>query len=448
VRKGSYPAARGHEDEWLADTVRLHLTAGRSFEQHLANGVWVLVTNKRLSNGWLAGLRVDITSLKDIEAALADSEEQFRQVVEAVPNGIVLVAGDGRIAMLNSAVEQAFGYPRDELLGQPIETLVPERYRAAHPRLRDSFTTAPRARAMGAGRELFGRRKDGSEFPVEVGLNPVETKEGPMVLAAIVDITERLKIEAERRQTDQHLQDLQSELIHVSRLSTMGQMASTLAHELNQPLTAVSSYLQGLKRLAQAELDPARAIDVIDRTVAQAARAGEVIRRLRDFVAKGETDRQPENLNDVVEEAVSLAMVGARQSGVILSLQFDPELPPVLIDKVQIQQVVLNLVRNAIEAMEGGERRELTIATRSGVFAEITVTDTGPGIAPEVAARLFQPFTTTKKSGMGVGLSICREIVEAHGGRITTAANTPTGTVFRVTLPTITNDGLDDNAGC
>ena len=386
--------------------------------------------------------------MKDIEAALADSEEQFRQVVEAVPNGIVLVAGDGRIAMLNSAVEQAFGYPRDELLGQPIETLVPERYRAAHPRLRDSFTTAPRARAMGAGRELFGRRKDGSEFPVEVGLNPVETKEGPMVLAAIVDITERLKIEAERRQTDQHLQDLQSELIHVSRLSTMGQMASTLAHELNQPLTAVSSYLQGLKRLAQAELDPARAIDVIDRTVAQAARAGEVIRRLRDFVAKGETDRQPENLNDVVEEAVSLAMVGARQSGVILSLQFDPELPPVLIDKVQIQQVVLNLVRNAIEAMEGGERRELTIATRSGVFAEITVTDTGPGIAPEVAARLFQPFTTTKKSGMGVGLSICREIVEAHGGRITTAANTPTGTVFRVTLPTITNDGLDDNAGC
>ena len=252
------------------------------------------------------------------------------------------------------------------------------------------------------------------------------------LLGVLQDVTER-------RQTERYLQDLQSELLHVSRLSTMGQMASTLAHELNQPLSALTSYLQGLKRLTQGQFDPARVVDVIDRAVAQASRAGEVIRRLREFVAKGDTDRQAENLNSVVEEAVALALVGARQSGIVPSLRFAPNLPPVLMDKVQIQQVVLNLVRNAIEAMAESEQRELTVATvlREASLAEIVVADTGPGIAPEVAERLFQPFTTTKKTGMGVGLSICREIVEAHGGHIVAAANTPRGTVFRVTLPIV-----------
>jgi signal transduction histidine kinase len=254
---------------------------------------------------------------------------------------------------------------------------------------------------------------------------------------------------ATRAQTEDYIQDLQSELIHVSRLSTMGQMATTLAHELNQPLTAITSYLQGLKRLAQGKFDQSTAIEVIDRIVMQASRAGEVIRRLREFVAKGETDRQPETLNSVVEEAVALALVGARQSAIVTSMQLDASLPPVLIDKVQIQQVVLNLVRNAIEAMEESKRRELTVATQSledGRFAGVSIADTGPGIAPEVASRLFQSFTTTKKFGMGVGLSICREIVEAHGGQITAAPNTPIGTVFRVTIPTMISDKIKDAA--
>jgi two-component system sensor kinase FixL len=227
----------------------------------------------------------------------------------------------------------------------------------------------------------------------------------------------------------------------------MGQMASTLAHELNQPLTAVTSYLNGLRRLAEGPFEAQRLTEVIDRTVAQAARAGEVIRRLRAFVAKGDTDRRLENVNELVEEAVGLALIGARQAGVGVSLLLDPATRMAFIDRVQVQQVMLNLIRNAVEAMEATEQRHLTVTTRpltTDGGAEIQVIDTGPGLSPEVAERLFQPFTTTKESGMGVGLSICREIVEAHHGRITYGANEPTGAIFTVTLPAPDADEVEN----
>ena len=178
-----------------------------------------------------------------------------------------------------------------------------------------------------------------------------------------------------------------------------------------------------------------------------AQRAGDVIRRLRGFVSKGETERRIQSLNKLVEEALALALVGARQRGVRTSLELDHTLPPVLVDHVHIQQVVLNLVRNAVEAMEQIERRELRIGTRAVPeqgTVEIIVADTGPGIAPELADRLFQPFVTTKATGMGLGLSICREIVEAHHGRLTTAPASSGGTVFRVTLPIASREGASD----
>ena len=246
------------------------------------------------------------------------------------------------------------------------------------------------------------------------------------------DLTERQ--EAERR-----IQDLQAELLHASRLSVMGQMASTMAHELNQPLTAVMNYLEaGRQLIATGMGGPERVSEMMEKAIAQAQRAGEVIRQLRGFVSKGETERRIQNLNQLVEEALALALVGARQRGVRASLELDHSLPPVFVDHVQIQQVVLNLVRNAVEAMEEVERRELTIGTRAipeQGMAEVIVADTGPGIAPELADRLFQPFVTTKATGMGLGLSICREIVEAHDGRLSAAPGPSGGTVFRVTLP-------------
>jgi two-component system sensor kinase FixL len=240
--------------------------------------------------------------------------------------------------------------------------------------------------------------------------------------------------EAERR-----IQDLQAELLHTSRLSVMGQMASTMAHELNQPLTAIMNYLEAARHLLHE--DPQSAVRVgmlIGRAVAQAERAGEVIRRLRQFVSTGETGRRAESLNKLVEEALALALVGARQSGIHVAPDLDRNLVPVLVDNVQIQQVVLNLVRNAVEAMEAVERRELTIVTRAvrgAKIAEVRIVDSGPGIAPEIADRLFQPFVTTKSAGMGLGLSICREIVEAHQGTLATLPNPFGGTVFRLTLP-------------
>ena len=228
----------------------------------------------------------------------------------------------------------------------------------------------------------------------------------------------------------------------------MGQMASTMAHELNQPLTAVTNYLEaGRQLLASGTGSPERLNEMIEKAIAQAQRAGDVIRRLRGFVSKGETERRLQDLNQLVEEALALALVGARQRGVRASLELDHTLPLVMVDHVQVQQVVLNLVRNAVEAMEQVERRELTIGTRAVLeqkMAEIVVADTGPGIAPELAERLFQPFVTTKATGMGLGLSICREIVEAHQGRLTAVPATSGGAMFRVSLPIATGEEAAD----
>jgi two-component system sensor kinase FixL len=285
-----------------------------------------------------------------------------------------------------------------------------------------------------ASSETTRRRKDGVEIDVSLTVSPIRDLDGKIVGASKTarDITQRKR--AEKR-----FKELHSELLHVSRLSTMGQMASTMAHELNQPLTAVTSYLQALRRLIAAPgTDAARVEDVIDKAVAQAARAGQVIRRLREFVAKGETERRLEDVNEMVEEAVTLALVGARQQGVAVTMQLGRDIAPALVDKVQIQQVILNLVRNAVEAMEESDRRELLVSTRTppgGHGTEIRIADTGPGLSPAIAARLFQPFQTTKRTGMGLGLSICREIIEAHHGRIAAAPNAPRGTVFTVALP-------------
>jgi two-component system sensor kinase FixL len=217
----------------------------------------------------------------------------------------------------------------------------------------------------------------------------------------------------------------------------MGQMASTIAHELNQPLTAVMNYLEAARQvITSAPASVQRASALMQHAVVQTERAGGVIRRLRQFVSKGETERRAQSVNTLVEEALALALVGARLSSVRVILDLDRKLPPVLIDNVQIQQVLLNLVRNAVEAMELVDRRELRIATAvHNGMAVVTVADTGPGIAPEIAEKLFRPFVSTKKAGMGLGLSICRDIVEAHHGQLAALPQPEGGTIFRFTLP-------------
>jgi two-component system sensor histidine kinase/response regulator len=252
-------------------------------------------------------------------------------------------------------------------------------------------------------------------------------------------------LDAERREREERLKQVQSELVHVSRVNEMGLMVWTLAHELNQPLSAVTNYIRAGQMLVErGEAEKLRT--TLARAGEQTARAGQIIQRLRAFVKKGETERRVEGVRETIEEAQMLALVDVGQRAASIVINLEPGLPSALIDKVQIQQVLLNLIRNAIEAMADSPRREIVIsaAPADGDMIEIQVADSGPGLAPEVRERLFQPFTTTKAHGMGVGLSICRSIVEAHGGRLWAADNPGGGTLFCFTLPGAKVDRLDD----
>ncbi len=370
------------------------------------------------------------------EPAIA-AERWFRLAVEAAPSAMVMVDATGTIVMVNTQAERMFGYPRAELLGQSVEILVPLRYRAHHPGLHEAFLRAPQARPMGAGRDLFARRKDGGEFPVEIWLNPIETDEGRMVLAAIVDITERKTAEAALRESERRLRELQAELLHVSRLSAMGQMAAMIAHELNQPLTAIGNYMEAAAALLDrgGELPLARLRGAVSRAGEQAVRAGQIIQQLRDFVSHRERERRIEAASPLVGEAAELALLGG-QKGIKLRVEDRLDGAAILADKIQIQQVLLNLLRNAAEAVAGREHAEvILVADRHDGMVRISVIDNGPGLPEAVKARLFQPFVSTKKTGMGVGLSICHNIVTAHEGRLWAEANPTGGTVFRLTLP-------------
>jgi two-component system sensor kinase FixL len=243
----------------------------------------------------------------------------------------------------------------------------------------------------------------------------------------------------ERAESAARLEEIQSELARLARLNELGEMASTLAHELNQPLAAIANYAQGCVR-SLGELDDAaagRIREALEETARQSLRAGDIIRHLREFVTRGETEKSRQDIRNLIEEAGALALVGSREQRIRSIFEFDSNAKDVIVDRIQIQQVMINLMRNAMEAMRESERRELTVRTKleAGNFVAIEIADTGPGISEEVAARLFQPFVTSKASGMGIGLSIAKRIVEAHGGQISVNHNSTDGATFRFILP-------------
>lgn len=383
----------------------------------------------------------DITRQLAAEDMLRAREAHLRSILETVPDAMIVIDEEAKIQSFSATAVRQFGYQPEEVLGENVNLLMPRPYRDRHDGYMRRYLATGERRIIGTGRVVVGRRKDGSTFPIELAV-------GEMLLGGRRYFTGFIRDLTERQQTETRLQELQSELVHMSRFTALGEMASTLAHEINQPLTAIANYLKGCRRILQRmEGDQVFILqDGLNKAADQALRAGQVIRHLREFVARGESERHIESLPRLVEEASALALVGARQKGIRIAFQFDAKAPLVFADRIQVQQVLLNLIRNAIEAMLDGSRRELVIATKALAtekLVEISVSDTGTGIAPEIAGRLFRPFVTTKKHGMGVGLSICRTIIEAHGGKIWATSEPGHGTRFSFTLRAVDQKEVD-----
>lgn len=368
-------------------------------------------------------------------AALQEREAHLQSILDTVPDGMIVIDERGIVLSFSAAAERMFGYRSVEVCGRDVSTLMPSPHREHHGDYIRRYLETGERRIIGIGRVVVGRRKDGSTFPIELAVGEVRQGGRRLFTGFVRDITER-------QQTRLRLQELQAALSHVSRVSEMGQMASALAHEINQPLAAASNYLQAAKLLRgrSEAVDVERLHEAIDLAAAQVTRAAQILQRLRGFIRKEEPEQRGEAIGVLIEEASAIALVGAHERGVTVHLRVAAGLPSVHVDRIQIQQVIVNLVRNAIEAMDAAPRRELTIEADQSAEAGrigVRIIDTGPGLAPEVAQRLFQPFVTTKAQGMGVGLSICRSIVQGHGGDLVAEPNPSGGTIFSFDLPVV-----------
>ncbi|MCT2398345.1 PAS domain-containing sensor histidine kinase [Novosphingobium mangrovi (ex Huang et al. 2023)] len=435
------------EDAIEADKPVHDLTAARTHDR-MEEAAWrirsdateflahVSITALHGDDGAIVGyahLLRDITEQHATEEALKASANHLRSILSTVPDAMIVIDEQGRIISFSAAAEKLFGYTETEVAGRNVSMLMPSPDRERHDGYIARYLQTDDRRIIGIGRVVLGERRDGTTFPMELSVGEAHGEKQRVFTGFIRDLTER-------QRTQHQLEELRDELIHVTRVSAMGTMASTLAHELNQPLTAIANYVEGVRTLmTSGTLDPETSdmvVDALAATYNEALRAGQIVRRLRAFVARGESEKTIESLPSLVSETGGFATLDARQQNIDVTFDLDPLASPVLIDRIQIQQVLLNLMRNAVEAMAQSTTRRLVVTTRSETdeMVRVTVADTGPGIAPDLRDQLFTAFTTTKAEGMGLGLSICRTIVEANGGRIWMEPGPDGGAQFHFTL--------------
>jgi two-component system, LuxR family, sensor kinase FixL len=373
---------------------------------------------------------------------LREREAHLQSILDTVIDATVVIDVTGKMLSFNASAVRQFGYTAEEVIGNNVSMLMPTPYREQHDAYLSRYLSTGERRIIGIDRVVVGRRKDGSTFPMKLAVGEVRRGDKIYFTGFIRDLTDR-------EETAAMLGQARSELARLARLNELGEMASTLAHELNQPLSAIANYVQGCRRMLE-KLDDEHAKRMrgaLDETAKQALRAGDIIRHLREFVTRGETEKAPEDVKHLVEEAGALALVGSRERGVKSVFEFGADSGMVVADRVQIQQVLINLMRNAMEAMRESPRRELVVRTHpaSPERMQVEVEDTGPGISDEIATQLFQPFVTTKPGGMGIGLSISKRIIESHGGELTVHRNKHGGATFTFTLPILTEASVEYN---
>jgi PAS domain S-box-containing protein len=369
------------------------------------------------------------------EAALRRTENMARAVLESASEGIVLIDATGRITLVNAAAERMFDYPRAGLLGQSLEILLPERIRHGHVVHRAGYFAEPRVRPMGIGLDLSGRRRDGTEFPVEISLSHVVSAEGGVAIAFITDITERKRVEGQ-------LERQREVLYQNEKLAALGTMAAGIAHEMNNPLGIITTRIEVMLLDAEQQALPAQVLDDLQVLHRASQRVARIAAGLRSFARHSPGDRVPLDLNAVVEESVQLLKKPLAADNVHVVVSLDRALPPILGDATTLHQVLMNLLTNAREAMpEGGQIRVETGPAERPGWIRLLVADTGTGIPAEEISKIFDPFFTTKRTGTGLGLSVTYGIIQEHGGTVDVQSRPDAGTSFVISFPTTAPSG-------